>query len=275
LHVQIPGAALAAPGIQPTEGELAMVEIILVAAAAALAGFTQGLAGFGSVLVVLPAFTALTGIKTAVPLANLFAIGLSLYLCVQLRSLRHWSLIWPLIVTALPGIFFGTWMLKIVSPRSLELALAATLGLFCLYSLLTKAHTKTFGRPWGYAAGFSSGLLGGSIGAYGPPVVLYFGVQPFDVEVAKSAMSGFFFLGGLGIGVSHAVGGLIDTRVLFLTAISFPSLAAGVFLGSACEGRLNERTYSKLILILLLLFSVLLVCKPFLAGLQESWFNFH
>jgi uncharacterized protein len=251
-----------------------MVEIFLVAAAAALAGFTQGLAGFGSVLVVLPAFTALTGIKTAVPLANLFAIGLSLYLCVHLRSFRYWSLIWPMIVTALPGIFFGTWMLKVVSPRCLELALAGTLGLFCLYSLLTKGQPRIFARPWGYAAGLSSGLLGGSIGAYGPPVVLYFSIQPFDVEVAKSAMSGFFFLGGLGIGVSHAVGGLIDSRVLLLTAISFPSLAAGVFLGSACEGRLNQRIYRKIMLILLLLFSVLLLCKPFLVDLQASWFHF-
>jgi uncharacterized membrane protein YfcA len=161
-------------------------------------------------------------------------------------------------------------VLKVVSARPLELALAGTLCLFSLHSLFRKEYTKTFGRPWGYAAGFSSGLLGGSIGAYGPPVVLYFSVQPFDIEVAKSAMSGFFFLGGLGIGVSHAVGGLIDSRVLFLTTISFPSLAAGVFLGSACEGWLNQRIYRKIILILLLLFSVLLVCKPFLVALQGS-----
>ncbi len=247
-----------------------MVEIILVAVAAVIAGFTQGLAGFGSVLVVLPAFTALTGIKTAVPLANLFAIGLSLYLCVQLRSVRHWSLIWPMIAAALPGIFFGTWLLKVVSARSLELALAGTLGLFCIHTLLKQEYTKIFGRPWGYAAGFSSGLLGGSIGAYGPPVVLYFSVQPFNVEVAKSAMSGYFFLGGVGIGISHALGGLIDSRVLFLTAISFPSLAVGVWLGSACEGWLNQRIYQKIILILLLLFSVLLVCKPYLVALGAS-----
>lgn len=247
-----------------------MSEVILVATAAVLAGFTQGLAGFGSVIVVLPAFTALTGIKTAVPLANLFAIGLSFYLCVQLHSIRHWSLIWPLIATALPGIFFGTWMLKVVSARTLELILAGTLGLFCLHTLLKKEYTREFGRPWGYAAGFSSGVLGGSIGAYGPPVVLYFSMQPFDVEVSKSAMSGFFFLGGLGIGISHALGGLIDSRVLFLSAVSFPSLAVGVFLGSACEGWLNERIYRQIILILLVLFSVLLFLKPYLVGLRAS-----
>jgi len=245
-----------------------MNEIILVAATALLAGFTQGLTGFGSVLVVLPAFTALTGIKTAVPVANLFAILLSLVLAVQLRSRRHWSLIWPLMITALPGIFFGTWMLRAVSARSLEIALAVTLGGFCLFSLFKQEYTIKLGRPFGYAAGFSSGLLGGSIGAFGPPVALYFSIQPLNIEVAKSAMTGFFLVVAVVIGVSHAVGGLIDSRVLFTTAISIPCLAAGAFLGSACGDRLNRRIFWRLILVLLLLFSVLLACKPFLAGLQ-------
>lgn len=247
-----------------------MTEIILVTAAAFVAGFTQGLTGFGSVLVVLPAFTVLTGVKTAAPLANLFAVWLSLFLCVQLRSVRHWPLIWPLLAAALPGIFFGTLILKVVSARSLELALAGTLGLFCLHSLSKREFTSRFGKPLGYAAGFSSGLLGGSIGALGPPVVLYFAIQPFDIEVAKSAMSGYFLLTSAGIAGSHALGGLISSRVLFLTAISFPSLAGGVYLGSFCERWLNRQMYWRIMLILLLLFCALLVCKPFLLNWQPA-----
>lgn len=246
-----------------------MTEIVLLAAVAAAAGFTHGLTGFGSVMVVLPAFTVLAGIKTAAPLANLFAIGLSFYLCIQLRANRYWPLIWPMLAAALPGIFLGTWMLKVVQARYLELALAGTLSLFCLHLLFKKESLRAFGRPWGYATGFSSGLLGGSIGAFGPPVVLYFSIQPFGVQIAKSAMNGFFLHVGIGIGISHAVGGLIDSRVLFLTAISIPSLMAGVLLGSACEGRLSKHMYQRIILILLIFFSILLVCKPFLVALAS------
>lgn len=119
-----------------------MIEIIAIAAAAVLAGFTQGLTGFGSVLVVLPAFTVLAGVKTAVPLANLFGFWLSLYLCIQLRSIRHWAIIWPLIAAALPGIVLGTWILTVVSARCLELALAGTLGFFCLYSVFGKTCAR-------------------------------------------------------------------------------------------------------------------------------------
>lgn len=238
-----------------------MTELLLVSTAAILAGFTQGLAGFGSVIIALPAFTMLIGIKTAAPLANLYAVGISLYLCVRLRSIRHWRSIGHLILAALPGILFGTWMLKIVPARTLEICLAATLTVFCLHSLFGKAYQSTFARPWAYLAGFASGLLGGSIGAYGPPIVLYYSLQPLETDESKSAMSGFFFLGGVGIGLSHALGGLIDTRVLVLTALSIPSVAFGAALGSACEGRLNARVYRNIMFILLLFFALLLFFK--------------
>lgn len=239
-----------------------MFELLLVSAAALLAGFTQGLAGFGSVIVALPIFTALAGIKTAAPLANLFATGISLYLCLRLRSIRYWPRFRPLIIAALPGILVGTWLLKMVPARFLEITLAVTISIYCLYSFFRKEHRRVFGVPWAYAAGFTSGLLGGSIGAYGPPIVIYTSLQPWEVEIEKSFMSGFFFLGGLGIALSHAAGGLIDTKVLTLAAASIPSVLLGIFLGSACEGRLNERMYRIVILVLLQFLALLLIFKP-------------
>jgi uncharacterized membrane protein YfcA len=239
-----------------------MMEFLLVSAAALLAGFIQGLAGFGSVIVALPAFTMLTGIKTAAPLSNILAVGISLYLCIRLRSLHHWRSIGPLIFAALPGILFGTWILRFIPARYLEISLAATLTIFCLHSLLGKEFQRAFGTPLACLAGFTSGLLGGSIGACGPPIVLYYSLQPLEVEESKSAMSGFFFPVGVGIGISHALGGLIDTRVLALTALSIPSVALGTLLGSACEGKINAQVYRKIMLILLLLFALLLFVKP-------------
>ncbi len=74
-------------------------------------------------------------------------------------------------------------------------------------------------------------------------------------------MSGFFFLGGVGIGICHALGGLIDARVLTLTALSIPSVAVGTLLGSACEGKLKAGAYRKIMFILLLFFALLLFFK--------------
>lgn len=238
-----------------------MSEFVLVCGAALVAGFTQGLTGFGAVIVGLPIFTALLGIKTAAPLANLLSVGVSLYLCIRLRSVFRWDHIRLIMIGAVPGIPLGTWMLKAVPARSLEIALAVTLALFCLHSILGNRRRKKLGTPWAGLAGFTSGLLGGSIGAYGPPVVIYFSVRPTSVEVDKASMSVYFLLAGAGIAIFQAAGGLIDTDLLRLMGLTFPSMAIGAVLGAACHGCLNDRVYRMATLGLLLLMALLLFLK--------------
>jgi hypothetical protein len=113
-------------------------------------------------------------------------------------------------------------------------------------------------------AGFTQGLLGGSIGANGPPILIYISLQTWEVEIAKSFMSDFPFLGGVGIAISHAAGGPIDAKVRLPAAVSIPSVTVGVLLGSACEGRLNERVYRRVVLVLPQLLAILLFFKPLL-----------
>ncbi|MCE5334675.1 MAG: sulfite exporter TauE/SafE family protein [Desulfobacteraceae bacterium] len=239
-----------------------MNDIPLVCAAALLAGFTQGLTGFGSVIVALPAFTILVGIKTAAPLANLLALGISLYLCIRLRKIVQWSRVWPLLAATIPGIPLGIWMLKAISPRALEIYLALTLMVFSLYAIFGKERRGALGTAWAWFAGFTSGLLGGSIGAFGPPIVIYCSFQPWSFEAAKAAMSFFFLLAGGCIVGFQAVEGFINTDLLTLTLLSLPAVAFGAVMGTACQSRINDRVCRQVILGILLLFSLYLLVKP-------------
>lgn len=239
-----------------------MIEFVLVCGAALVAGFTQGLTGFGAVLVGLPIFTALVGIKTAAPLANILSVGVSVYLCIRLRSIFSWKHIHLILLGAVPGIPLGTWLLKAVPSRSLEIALGATLTVFCLHELLGNRGRWRIGTPWAGVAGFTSGLLGGSIGAYGPPVVMYFSVRPGDTEVDKASMSAYFLLVGAGVAAFQAANGLIDAGILRLTGLTFPCMALGAVLGAACHGCLNARVYKLVTMGLLLLMALLLFLRP-------------
>lgn len=239
-----------------------MTELFWVCGAAIVAGFTQGLTGFGAVLVGLPMFTAVIGIKTAAPLANCLSVWVSLYLCVRFWRLLQFRSISLLVLGALPGIPVGAWLLGAVSARSLEIALAVTLLLHCLQSTLSNGHARTVGTLWAGVAGFASGLLGGSIGAYGPPVVMFFSARPTSGEVDKASMSGFFLLVGAGVAGVQAVGGFIDAGVLRLTALALPALAFGAVLGSFCHARIGDRLYQKVVLGMLVLMALLLLVKP-------------
>ena len=77
-----------------------------------LAGFTQGLSGFGSILLSLPLLAIFLDIKTVIPLVALIGFSITIILFVQLWKHFDWKKIYPLFLGALPGIPLGVFFLK-------------------------------------------------------------------------------------------------------------------------------------------------------------------
>lgn len=239
---------------------MTFAEYVLLCAIALFAGFTQGVTGFGSVLVALPLLTFFLSIKTAAPLANLISLGVSAYLCIQLRRSLSWQRILPLAFSSLPGIWLGALLLQALSAKTLELALGLVLILMCVHGM-RRTHVRKISRGWAYLAGFTSGLLGGSIGAYGPPVIAYAALQPWDRDAVKSTMVGYFSLASLGILIFHAQVGFIDNQILSLSALALPFLGLGAWVGSHFYGRIDSSFYKHGVLSLLFLLGLAFIIK--------------
>ncbi len=145
--------------------------LIPVCLAALAAGLTQGLAGFGSVLVALPLLVFFLDLPTAVPLASIWGMTINVMLLAGLWRQVRAARILPLTLAALPGVPLGVYLLRQVPVRLLELSLGLVLIGFSGYVILSRGRTKVLGRGWEYLAGFLSGCLGGSLAASGPPVI--------------------------------------------------------------------------------------------------------
>lgn len=65
-----------------------------------LAGFTQGLSGFGSIFLSIPLLAFFLEIKTVIPLVALAALAMTLVLVIQLRAHLDWKKIYPLLIGA-------------------------------------------------------------------------------------------------------------------------------------------------------------------------------
>lgn len=226
-----------------------------------LAGFTQGLTGFGSVLVGLPLLTVLMDVRTAVPLMCLLALCISVILFMQLREHLHWDKVRPLLISSVPGIVFGVYVLKRVPSRFLEFVIGTVLILFSLYRLSSGTLVREIPRRWAWVFGFLSGVLGGSVGANGPPVIIYTTQQSWGKYSVKSTLIGFFMVSGTGISSVHAVNGLITGQVLTLFAAGLPALVTGVLLGSHLFHRVHTRTYRRGLYFLLVILGVFMVIK--------------
>lgn len=239
---------------------MTIAEYVLLCAIALFAGFVQGLTGFGSVIVALPLLTFFLNIKVAAPLANLISLGISAYLCLRMRRSLHWPRILPLAIASLPGIWLGAQLLQSLSAKTLEQILGLVLIFLSMHGVL-KPRDSELPRGWACLAGFASGLLGGSIGAYGPPAIAYAALQPWDRDAVKSTMVGYFSLASLGILVFHAQAGAIESRVLTLLALALPFLGVGAWMGSVGCDWLNDRSFIRFILIMLFLLGILLVFR--------------
>jgi uncharacterized membrane protein YfcA len=234
---------------------------LLLCLIALFAGFTQGLSGFGSVLVALPLLALFLDFKIAVPLVSLWGMTINIILLLSLR--RHLSLkrILPLAVAALPGIPLGVYILKNVSVWVLEMVLGGLLVVFSLYFVWSGGKTRILARGWAYAAGFCSGCLGGGLAMSGPPVIIYTALQPWPKDEIKSTLTGFFFLSGLFILAAQAASGLITTTVLSWSVLSIPFVVVGVFLGSWFYDKLDTNRYRQVIVWLITLLGLLTLAK--------------
>lgn len=230
-----------------------MQEILALCASIFLGGLVQGLTGFGSVLVTLPLLSLAFELRTAIPLIALFAQCINLWLLVELRRHLSAARLGLLLLATVPGIPVGVWALKVFPEWVLSLLVGLMLLAFALHSLLVRPRPRTLGRGWTALAGFLAGILGGSTGANGPPIIVYAAMQPWTKDEAKSLMTGYFFFAGLAVVSLHALSGLTTLLVLRHFVTGLPALVAGVFLGSSLYRRLGGAGYRTAVLLLLLI----------------------
>ncbi len=224
---------------------------IYLTTVAFLAGFIQGLSGFGSVLLSLPLMVLFLDIREAIPLVNLMGVILTVLLIFQLRAHWEWGKIWPLLAGALPGIPVGVYLLKRMDPAHVQIVLGMVLLAYAIYGLLFRLPIGRVGGPWAYFFGFFAGGLGGAVSASGPPVIVYTSLQHWTKHQIKVTLQGFFIVSGLLVGVFHAANGLITDGVIGNFLVSIPTLLAGTWAGSLLYGKFKEEGYRRVMLLLL------------------------
>ena len=226
-----------------------------------LAGFIQGLTGFGIMLVALPLMVLFIDIKTAIPLLVLLGFVINIMLLFQLAKYFDKKKWLPLFVTALPGIPIGIYILKNVETRPLEILLGVVILVTATVTWISKNPDKELKKIWGYVAGFIAGLLGGSIGAPGPPVVIYTSLQPWAKQEIKSTMVAFFTLGGIGIIIFYFFNGFFTKEVLHSFQYCVFPLVFGVLAGVFLFNRIDEGIYRRIVHLLLFILGIMMLLK--------------
>ncbi len=236
-----------------------MFDPLLIGLIFLLAGFIQGMTGFGSALVAIPLLTLFLDIKSAVPLCMLNSLVITTFLSLKMRQHLDRKKITPLCLAAVPGIIVGSTLLKHVSSTVIRISMGILLIVYSLYSLFSKPKPRKLHKAWSYVAGFTSGAIGAAFSAGGPPTIIYTTLNGWTKDEIKATLSGFFLFNSYLTASAHAVSGLTTLQVFSFFLASAPFVLLGTVLGSICYGRIPRALYLQLIFAFLVLMGTMMI----------------
>jgi uncharacterized membrane protein YfcA len=236
-----------------------MLTFALVSLIFFIAGFAQGLSGFGSALIAMPLLTVFVDVKTAVPLCVLNSLLISLYLGYKLKDHIKLKNVMPLTIGSLPGIYLGVSFLKSVEPDLIRILLGIMIILYCVYSFFSTPGPRKLHRAWAYIAGFGTGFIGSAFSAGGPPAIIYTALTGTSKDNIKATLTGFFLIANIIVVVSHAASGLTNAAVLKHFLFSAAFLQTGVIIGSRIYDRTDTQGYIRIILVVLMILAIMMI----------------
>jgi len=226
-----------------------------------LAGLIQGLTGFGGGLVAIPLLCLIMDIKLAVPLSILSGLAITTAMAYELRHALDRRKILPLLVGSLPGVFAGTLLLKQADPVVINRLLGLLLLGISAVNLTIRPRPLNPPVIWGYVAGFFSGAITASVGAGGPPVIIYTTLTDWKKDEIKATLTGFFVLNGYITAAVHGASGVITRATLTTFAATVVFVLLGTYAGSRISGRINRRTYLRIVYLLLMGLGVMMLAR--------------
>ena len=136
-----------------------------------LAGFVQGITGFGFALIASPIALTFLDKSLVVPSLILISSFLNLFIVRKIPNSVNKKIFLPLIIASLIGMPFGVLILKIIPLHLLQILVGSLSVLFtiAIYFSTFKLQNIKFLTP---LSGFLSGVLQTSTAMSGPPVVL-------------------------------------------------------------------------------------------------------
>jgi uncharacterized membrane protein YfcA len=239
-------------GLSP--GALALAFLAVFGAA-----FLRGFTGFGFALAAVPALSLLFDPMLVVPCTLILATLAGAQVLPKLRPLVHWRAVWLLVGGSLAGTPLGVHLLHAVPANAMRIAIGIvlTLAVAAIWRQPRILHSQA--RGFALGAGFLSGLLNGSTGMGGPPVVLYFLNSVESVPVARASLIMYFFLSSLGTLSYGAATGLVGRHVLLLSLLFLPALYLGNWLGDRQFDQSSAPAYRRVALAVLLALAILTV----------------
>ena len=226
-----------------------------------IAGFIQGLAGFGFGMVAMSLSPLLIDIKQANVLVAILILLDCLFVTWSVRHAVDFRKILPIFSGAMVGVPIGVYLLKVLQPKIIKITLGIILIVFSTYSIFRKESIKRIRRRWAFPVGILSGILNGVINIGGPPVIIYTHYQKWDKDSIKATLTAYFTICSAYKVVVLLLSKFVTLEIIKMGGILLPIVFFGSFLGFVWFEKVNKEQMRKITFSILISLGLLLLFK--------------
>ncbi|WP_270937929.1 sulfite exporter TauE/SafE family protein [Falsiroseomonas oryzae] len=219
--------------------------ILAAAAVTAVAGLMRGYSGFGTAILLAPAYSVLWGPRIGVPVMLLLELFVTMQLLPKALGQADRRVMLPIGAAAVAFTPVGAFILLTADQETLRRAIGALVLVFGLALMSGWRYHGSRPLPLNLAVGTTAGLLKGATGISGPPVILYLLAGPEEARRHRANLILFFACIAVVSIIPPALGGLMGWAVLAKLLLLLPVLLVCVPVGARLFHVVPERWYRR------------------------------
>ena len=208
-----------------------------------IATFIRSAFGFGEALVAVPLLAMMMPVEVAAPVAVLVSITVASVVVLQDWRYIHLRSAGRLILATLVGTPLGLLLLAAVSAVTVKAILAVVIIAFSMYCLFARTQVSLGSDKWAWLFGFGAGILGGTYGMNGPPLVIYGALRGWSPQHLRATLQGYFLPASLMVMCGYWLTGLWTPEVTDHYLRALPAVVVAIVLGRITNRRMSGHTF--------------------------------
>ncbi|WP_421710061.1 sulfite exporter TauE/SafE family protein [Algihabitans sp.] len=224
------------------------LDLTILFGATLLAGLVRGFSGFGSAMILVPSYSLVFGPMAAIPIMSLVDVTGTLGLLPKAMRRCTWREVAPLTLGASLLLPLGVYLLIVADQELLRWVISLAILLLVLVMASGWRYSAAPTAWFSLGVGGAAGLMGGSIGIAGPPVILFWLGGQANAATVRANIIVFLALVTVAAWISFFVGGLFTGQVLTMSLLLAPVYAAAIWIGAHGFRFADERLFRRLAL---------------------------
>jgi uncharacterized membrane protein YfcA len=242
----------------------------LVAIAAFIGGFLRGFIGFGGALVSVPVLSVVFGPLAAVPISNVIGFPVLFQLLPAAMRDGERGIILPISIGILLATPIGCVLLVSINPNLMKIVISTLVLLMVLILARNWRLSGSVNRGILLAAGAVGGLIQGSAGIGGPPLVAVALSRPGPARNQRGNVLGAITTVSVSSILPLWYFGLFTSEVLVIGLILMPIYSGAAWIGARYFSGEGQRHYRRVALTILALIGVVTLAVAVNSYLSES-----